>query len=89
MGCCEDTGKVCNSELEAIGVRFFFFSFFFFFFRMVSQLLETFTTLVNRYKVRSVTLITETSIFHGFIGAINDCFLTNQSARSILIILQT
>ena len=55
---------------------------------MVSQLLETFTTLVNRYKVRSVTLITETSIFHGFIGAINDCFLTNQSTRSILIILQ-
>ena len=55
---------------------------------MVSQLLETFTTLVNRYKVRSVTLITETSIFHGFIGAINHCFFTNQSARNILIILQ-
>ena len=55
---------------------------------MVSQHLETFTTLVNRYKVRSVTLIAETSIFHGFVDAINDCFLTNQSARSILIILQ-
>ena len=37
--------------------------------------------------IESVTLITQTSIFHGFIGAINGRFLTNRGARSILTIL--
>ena len=43
--------------------------------------------MASVYLLRSSTSERKQLIFHGFIGAINDGFLTNHGALSILIIL--
>ena len=76
--CSQFTGDIihagfCENELEANDLLFF---------RMVSQHLKTFTTLVNRQKVRSVTLITYINFNFPQVYRCNQRLFFNQSGRS-------
>ena len=75
----EDTRKVCISELEVIDWLLFFSNRFLTSGDVyyVGKPIESAVCYFNK----------QTSIFYGFIGAINGCFLTNQGACSILNIL--